>query len=96
MAHHEDINLPGYREVGDRLTKEFTGVHDSATVTRCVTAARHGAQDVTGSATPDLVERIARKHLQILAAVAAEKRRQVTLGHAPDLATRQSTPERPA
>lgn len=83
MAHLEDMELPGYREVGDRLTKEFSAVHDPATVSRCVAAARHGAQDVTGSAPPDLVERIARKHLQVLATVAAEKRRQITMGNAP-------------
>lgn len=83
MAHQEDSELPGYREVGERLAKEFTGVHDAATVSRCVAAARHGAQDVTGSAPPDLVERIARKHLQVLALVAAEKRRQITLDKTP-------------
>lgn len=82
MAHHEDSNLPGYREVSERLTREFTGVHEPATVSRCVAAARHGAQDVTGSAPPDLVERIARKHLQVLAIVAAEKKRRITLGNA--------------
>ncbi|ACZ00452.1 MULTISPECIES: hypothetical protein [Thermomonospora] len=85
MTYHNDGDLPGYREVGERLAKEFTGVHDAATVTRCVTAARHGAQDVTGSAPPDLVERIARKHLQVLAIVAAEKKRQVATGATADL-----------
>ncbi|REE97220.1 three-helix bundle dimerization domain-containing protein [Thermomonospora umbrina] len=84
MQHHEDGILSAYREVGERLSKEFAGVHDPATVTRCVTAARHGAQDVTGSATPDLVERIARKHLQVLATVAAEQRRHLSLGGSPD------------
>lgn len=83
MAHLEDNELPGYREVSERLTKEFSGVHDLATVSRCVAAARYGAQDVTGSAPPELVERIARKHLQVLATVAAEKRRQIALGNAP-------------
>jgi hypothetical protein len=76
MAHQGDNELPGYEEVGDRLTREFAGVHAAETVTRCVTAARHGAQEVTGNAAPDLVERIARKHLQVLAIVAAEKRRR--------------------
>jgi hypothetical protein len=95
MAYHEESDPAGYREVGERLTKEFTGVHDSITVTRCVTAARHGAQDVTGSAPPDLVERIARKHLQVLAAVAAERRRQAKLGHTAGLATPGTAPDRP-
>ncbi|GAA2442874.1 hypothetical protein GCM10010191_69070 [Actinomadura vinacea] len=90
MAHYGDNRPPryesGYEEVGDRLTEEFAGVHPSATVARCVAAARHGAQEVTGAAAPDLVERIARKHLQVLAIVAAEKRRQASrpsLGNAP-------------
>jgi hypothetical protein len=51
-----------------------------------VAAARHGAEEVTGAATPDLVERIARKHLQVLAIVAAERRRQgsrPSMGNAP-------------
>jgi hypothetical protein len=78
MAHQGDSELPGYEEVGDRLTEEFTGVHAAATVARCVAAARHGAEEVTGSAPPDLVERIARKHLQVLAIVAAEKRRHAS------------------
>jgi hypothetical protein len=78
MAHQGDNGLPGYEEVGDRLTEEFAGVHAADTVARCVAAARHGAQEVTGGAAPDLVERIARKHLQVLAMVAAEKRRQAS------------------
>lgn len=78
MAHQGDNGLPGYEEVGDRLAEEFAGVHSADTVVRCVTAARHGAQEVTGGAPPDLVERIARKHLQVLAIVAAEKRRQTS------------------
>ncbi|RAY14760.1 hypothetical protein DPM19_13540 [Actinomadura craniellae] len=80
MAHHE---LPGYHEVGERLIAEFTGVHSAETVSRCVAAARHGAEDVIGSTTPDLVERIARRHLQVLAMVAAERRQQIKLGHSP-------------
>ncbi|SEG82827.1 hypothetical protein SAMN04489712_11591 [Thermomonospora echinospora] len=91
MGYHENGDLTGYGAVADRLTREFAGVHDSATVTRYVAAARYGARDVTGSAAPDLVERIARKHLRVLAAVAAEKRRQA----APGLAAPQSTPEHP-
>ncbi|KIH98771.1 hypothetical protein LP52_11635 [Streptomonospora alba] len=60
--------------VVDRLNNEFTGVHDAATVTRCVDAARQGALDVTGRGTPELVERIARQHLQVLALAFAERR----------------------
>ena len=60
--------------VVDRLSSEFSGVHHDTTVTRCVDAARHGAEDVTGRATPDLVERIARQHLQVLALAFAEQR----------------------
>ncbi|WP_150237145.1 hypothetical protein [Nocardiopsis quinghaiensis] len=57
-----------------RLANEFSGVHHTSTVTRCVDAARHGAEDVTGRATPELVERIARQHLQVLALAFAEQR----------------------
>lgn len=67
-------HLREYIEVVERLAREFDGVHPPATVSRCVDAARHGARDVTGHATPELVERIARKHLQVLALVAAERR----------------------
>ncbi|MFG1998319.1 hypothetical protein ACGFNU_04130 [Spirillospora sp. NPDC048911] len=86
MAHLRNGDLPGYEEIGERLTEEFAGVHAQETVSRCVAAARHGAQEVTGAATPDLVERIARKHLQVLAMVAAEKLRhatRTTLGNPP-------------
>ncbi|GAA3962036.1 hypothetical protein GCM10023085_50670 [Actinomadura viridis] len=76
MAHHGDNAMTGYEDVGDRLSAEFAGVHGPETVARCVAAARYGAEEVTGGAAPDLVERIARKHLQVLAVVAAEKRRQ--------------------
>ncbi|MFI6576893.1 hypothetical protein ACIBFB_13920 [Nocardiopsis sp. NPDC050513] len=65
---------PSFGPVVNRLTTEFSGVHHDSTVTRCVDAARHGAEDVTGSATPDLVERIARQHLQVLALAFAERR----------------------
>jgi len=63
-----------FAPVVDRLSSEFSGVHHDTTVTRCVDAARHGAEDVTGRATPDLVERIARQHLQVLALAFAEQR----------------------
>ena len=65
---------PHFSPVISRLSSEFSGVHHSSTVSRCVDAARHGAQDVTGRATPDLVERIARQHLQVLALAFAEQR----------------------
>lgn len=55
-----------FAPVVHRLASEFSSVHHTATVTRCVNAARHGAEDVTGNATPELVERIARQHLQVL------------------------------
>ncbi|MDL4773409.1 MULTISPECIES: hypothetical protein [Thermomonosporaceae] len=86
MAHQGDSDQPRYTEIGERLTAEFEGVHAAETVARCVAAARHGALEVTGSAQPVLVERIARKHLEVLATVAAEKLRQArrtTLGNAP-------------
>lgn len=63
-----------FSSVVSRLATEFHGVHHRATVTRCVDAARHGAQDVTGRDTPELVERIARQHLQVLAMAYAEQR----------------------
>ncbi|MFB9965478.1 hypothetical protein [Sinosporangium siamense] len=62
-----------YAEVEARLQEEFAGVHSATTVTRCVEAAHYGALEVTGSAHPDLVERIARKHLHVLALVASER-----------------------
>ncbi|QVJ01556.1 hypothetical protein KGD82_27115 [Nocardiopsis eucommiae] len=65
---------PHFSPVVNRLSSEFSDVHHSSTVSRCVDAARHGAQDVTGRATPDLVERIARQHLQVLALAFAEQR----------------------
>jgi hypothetical protein len=70
-----------YEEVAARLAAEYENVHDGQTVSRCVAAARHGAAEVTGKATPDLVERIARKHLQVLARVAQERGQRITLGH---------------
>lgn len=65
---------PHLSPVVTRLASEFHGVHHSSTITRCVDAAKHGAQDVTGRATPDLVERIARQHLQVLALAISEQR----------------------
>jgi hypothetical protein len=75
MAHQGDGELPSYEDIGELLMKEFVGVHPPDTVARCVAAACYGAQEVTGAAAPDLVEKIARKHLQVLALVAEEKRR---------------------
>jgi hypothetical protein len=62
-----------YAEVETALREEFAGVHSAATVTRCVDAAHYGALEVTGYAHPSLVERIARKHLHVLALVASER-----------------------
>ncbi|XRQ07176.1 hypothetical protein ACN3XK_63435 [Actinomadura welshii] len=76
MAHPGDGELPRYAAIGERLSEEFDGVHAADTVDRCVSAARYGAEEVAGGASPDLVERIARRHLEVLAAVAAEKRRK--------------------
>ncbi len=66
--------LREYVDVVERLSVEFDGVHAVGTVSRCVAAARHGAEEVAGGASPDLVERIARKHLEVLARVADEER----------------------
>lgn len=63
-----------FAPVVHRLASEFSSVHQTATVTRCVNAARHGAEDVTGNATPELVERIARQHLQVLSLALNEQR----------------------
>ena len=76
MAHQGEGDGPHYTAIGDRLTEEFDGVHAADTVDRCVAAARHGAEEVTGAAPADLVERIARRHLEVLATVDAEKRRK--------------------
>jgi hypothetical protein len=72
MARSADFS--GFEEITDRLGTEFAGVHSSGTVARCVAAAQHGALDVTGAAPADLVERIARRHLEVLALAAAERR----------------------
>jgi hypothetical protein len=68
--------VPGpecYEQLEALLRDEFAGVHPAATVTRCVQAAHHGAVEVTGSAPHALVERIARKHLRVLATAASER-----------------------
>ncbi|MCW2904473.1 MAG: hypothetical protein JWO67_6738 [Streptosporangiaceae bacterium] len=83
MAHQAGNGLPSYEEVTEALMEEFAGVHPPALVARCVGAARHSAEDVTGGATPEQVCRIARKHLEILATVAAERRRPITFGNTP-------------
>ena len=49
-------------------------MHPAATVMRCVDAARYGALEVVGHAHPVLVERIARRHLQVLAMGATGRR----------------------
>ncbi|GLU47028.1 three-helix bundle dimerization domain-containing protein [Nocardiopsis ansamitocini] len=74
MSQTPDAAPREFKPVATRLRAEFEGVHPESTVTRCVNAARHGAQDVTGRATPDLVERIARQHLKVLALAFAEMR----------------------
>ncbi|WP_062346903.1 three-helix bundle dimerization domain-containing protein [Herbidospora yilanensis] len=56
-----------YEQVEAVLRDEFAGIHPASTVTRCIQAAHHGAVEVTGHAYPGLVERIARRHLQVLA-----------------------------
>lgn len=66
-------DLQAYEEVTERLRKEFAAIHPASTVNRCVSAALHGAKDVIGSDEPDLVEKIARRHLRVLAIVAAER-----------------------
>lgn len=73
MPEHTDTADRELAPVADRLGAEFSGVHDRSTVDRCVGAARQGALDVTGRAAPDLVERIARQHLQVLALAFAER-----------------------
>ncbi|MDF5756091.1 hypothetical protein [Spongiactinospora sp. TRM90649] len=72
MSPPGDAENPPYSDVEVRLRDEFAGVHPPATVTRCIEAAHYGALEVTGDAHRGLVERIARKHLQVLAIVATE------------------------
>ncbi|GAA2297465.1 MULTISPECIES: hypothetical protein [Nonomuraea] len=69
---YADVPTP-YADVETTLRDEFAGVHSATTVTRCVEAAHYGALEVTGYAHPSLVERIARKHLHVLALVASER-----------------------
>ncbi|MFC4057103.1 hypothetical protein ACFOWE_02275 [Planomonospora corallina] len=64
-----------YADLSAALREEFAAVHSPATVTRCVDAARYGALEVTGHAHPWLVERIARRHLQVLATAASGQER---------------------
>ncbi|MFO7250163.1 MAG: hypothetical protein DIU60_005350 [Actinomycetes bacterium] len=69
--------IPGagpYERIAAALQDEFAAVHPAATVLRCVDAARYGALEVLGHAHPVLVERIARRHLQVLAMGAAGRR----------------------
>ncbi|RNL83206.1 hypothetical protein [Halostreptopolyspora alba] len=73
MPEKTDTPPLDFSPVVERLSAEFAGVHPRATVIRCVDAARHGAQEVTGLATLDLVERVARQHLQVLAMAFAER-----------------------
>lgn len=61
-----------YEAVAENLAIEFARIHPAEMVIRCVEAARHGAEEVIGEVSPELVERIARKHLEVLALVAAE------------------------
>jgi hypothetical protein len=61
-----------YEAVAESLARDFKKVHSAEMVIRCVEAARHSAEEVIGEASPDLVERIARKHLEVLALAAAE------------------------
>ncbi|MCG5215698.1 hypothetical protein [Streptosporangium sp. KLBMP 9127] len=73
MRRPEDVEPDSYSEVEATLRDEFAGVHPPATVTRCVEAAHYGALEVTGGAQRGLVERIARRHLEVLAMVATER-----------------------
>jgi hypothetical protein len=61
-----------FETVAENLADEFGDVHPAEMVIRCVEAARHSAEEVIGDASPELVERIARKHLEVLALAAAE------------------------
>lgn len=61
-----------FEAVAESLALEFGEVHPAEMVIRCVEAARHSAEEVIGEASPELVERIARKHLEVLALAAAE------------------------
>jgi hypothetical protein len=63
-----------FESVAENLADEFGAVHPAEMVIRCVEAARHSAEEVIGEASPELVERIARKHLEVLALAATEGR----------------------
>ena len=71
MAHQP------YEELTERLSKEFAAIHPVSTVARCVTAAQHGAEDIIGSTDLELVEKIARRHLRVLAIAAAERSQRI-------------------
>ena len=66
-----------YEELTERLSKEFAAIHPVSTVTRCVTAAQHGAEDIIGSNDLPLVEKIARRHLRVLAIATAERSQRI-------------------
>ncbi|MFF4415946.1 hypothetical protein ACFYY8_25750 [Streptosporangium sp. NPDC001559] len=68
----QDQEPDPYEHVSAALRNEFSEVHPAATVARCIQAAHYGALEVTGQAHPVLVERIARKHLEVLALAASE------------------------
>ncbi|GAA3988795.1 hypothetical protein FOF52_17190 [Thermobifida alba] len=74
MSQTYDATPRDFASVATRLRAEFKDVHQEAIVSRCIDAARHGAEDVVGHATPELVERIARQHLKVLALALAERR----------------------
>ncbi|MBB5076059.1 hypothetical protein ACIBHY_18840 [Nonomuraea sp. NPDC050547] len=73
MSDRTEADPSPYADVETALRDEFAGVHSATTVTRCVEAAHYGALEVTGYAHAGLVERIARKHLHVLALVASER-----------------------
>ena len=71
-----DAHLQFFGELGVagfRREPEWRRLHPAEMVIRCVEAARHSAEEVIGEASPELVERIARKHLEVLALAAAEE-----------------------
>lgn len=74
--------LREYVDVVERLSVEFDGVHAAGTVSRCVAAARNGTTDIADEAPPDLVERVARKHLEVLAVSTSEKSPSAAAGQA--------------
>ncbi|MER5620798.1 hypothetical protein [Streptosporangium sp. NPDC002544] len=68
-----DTEPDPYADFSAALRDEFSEIHPATTVTRCIEAAHYGALEVVGHAHPTLVERIARKHLEVLALVASER-----------------------